>query len=253
MPDESGRGAQISAFLHKKTGPLPNGAWIFIAAAVGFYVVSRKRKGKTAAGADATGSGDGGTFSSTTSTTDPATGNQQSYTATGPTSGFLQGGALTTWQAQPMGYSGGDVFVNYPGSTTAPQGPQYPPKNAPAAGSGQTGSWWYTLSKPVGAGELANEVYQLGNNMNAAQTPGAITVMSADLVNIMNANPQIDWTRVTTGDGKLPAGTAIFVPMGGGIAGRVPKLPANASLAAPASYSPPNMTASMQQAVSTVQ
>lgn len=247
-PESGGRGAAVSEFLRKKTGPLPNGAWVFIAAAVLFYVYKKnagaKGTGKQASGSD----GAQGSFTSSQTSTDPTTGNQTSYTATGPTSGFLTGGGPTYAQASPMGYSGGDIFVNYPGQTTAPPattGPPYPPVNATPAAAGQTGSWWYTLSTDVGAGDIANQVYQLGVDTSKAQPASTNSILAADLVNIMQANPQLDWTRITTGGGKLPAGTAIYVPLAGGIAGKVATLPKGASLTAPAGYKPPNQTTSM--------
>jgi hypothetical protein len=247
----NGRGAAISAFLKKKTGPLPNGAWVFIAAAVLFYMYKRNNPGGgKSAGGSASGGGATGEFTSSQSVTDPTTGAQSTYTATGPTSGFLQGGALTTAQASPMGYSGGDVYVNYPGQTTTPQQSPYPPQHAPAAGVGQAGSYWYTLPKDLGAGDLANEVYTLGVGPNPSQ--GTLSILAADLVAIMRANPQIDWTRVTTGAGKLPAGTALFVPVAGGVSGVAPKLPAHASLDAPLGYAPPSQQTVTQSPVSYV-
>jgi hypothetical protein len=246
----SGRGAKISAFLKTKTGPLPNGAWVFIAAAVLFYMYKRNSAARGTGSSSNTASGPEGQFSSSQSVTDPTTGAQSTYTATGPTSGFLQGGALTTAQASPMGYSGGDVYVNYPGQTTTPQQSPYPPQHAPMAGVGQAGSYWYTLPKDLGAGDLANEVYTLGVGPNPSQ--GTLSILAADLVGIMKANPQIDWTRVTTGQGKLPAGTALFVPIAGGVSGKAPKLPAHASLDAPLGYAPPSQQTVMQSPVSYV-
>jgi hypothetical protein len=258
MPDNdkpangSGRGAKISAFLKKKTGPLPNGAWVFIAAAIAFYMYKRNSaaRGTSSSGDPGSNGGVQGEFTSSQSVTDPTTGATSQYTASGPTSGFLQGGALTTAHASPMGYSGGDVYVNYPGQTTAPAPSPYPPQRAPAAGIGQAGSYWYTLPKDVGAGDLANEVYTLGVGPNPSA--GTLSILAADLVAIMRANPQVDWTRVTTGGGKLPAGTPLFVPVAGGVAGKAPKLPTNASLDAPVGYTPPSQQTVMQSPVSYV-
>jgi hypothetical protein len=255
-PEHSHRGEKIQAFLTNKTGPLPNYVWIFAGVAVIAFFAFRNTKGK-AGGKSGGGAGSpdaSGNFTSTTTSTDPNTGTSTSYTATGPTSGFLTGGALTGWNAQPMGYSGGDVYVNYPGSTTDPgyRGPTLPPVNAPAAQAGQTGSYWWTLSSDTSANDLANVVYRLGNNMQNA-SPGAIQVMAADLVNIMHANPQIDWTRITNAGGKIPAGTALFVPIaGGGGAGAPPApLAPEASLNAPPGYDPVALRATMTAAVPT--
>ncbi len=243
----SGRGAKVNAFLKKKTGPLPNGAWIFIAAAVGFYMYKRQQQSsKALATGDGNGAGgDAGTFSSTTTSTDPTTGATNTYTASGPSAGYLNTGALTTQAAGPMPYSGGDVYVNYPGQTTAPTGPAYPPVHAPSAPVGATGSWWYTLPSPTNPGNLADTVYQLGVGPN----PNSQTqqILAADLVNIMAANPQINWSQLTANPGNaIPAGTAIFVPQAGGIAGQMSQLPAHASLDAPPSYQPPNQSTTMQ-------
>jgi len=246
-----GRGEKITGFLKNKTGPLPNYVWIFAGVAVVAFFAFRSSKSKGTKPAGGGASDPMGQFSSTTSSTDPNTGTSTSYTASGPTSGFLSGGALTGWNAQPMGYSGGDVYVNYPGSSTDPgyQGPTLPPVNAPMAGVGQTGSYWYTLGKDTAANDLANAVYRLGITPQNV-TPGATQVMAADLVNIMHANPQLDWTRLTNDKGKIPAGTAIFVPIAGGNAGQQLTLSPEMSLNAPAGYDPVALRATMHTAVS---
>lgn len=247
-----GRGEHIMSMLKSKTGPLPNYVWIFGGVAVVAFFVFRNRKAHPSSGSGGSGGSDPqGQFSSSTTTTDPNTGTSTSYTANGPTSGFLSGGALTGWNASPMGYSGGDVYVNYPGSSTDPgyQGPTLPPVNATMAGVGQTGSYWWTLGADTKPNDLANTVYRLGiTDKNV--TPGATQVMAADLINIMHANPQMDWTKITNDKGKIPAGTSIFVPIAGGNAGQQLVLPKEASLVAPSGYDPVALRATMHTAVS---
>lgn len=123
--------------LTKKVGPLPLWGWGLGVAAVGFFVISRKKAAAAAAGAGS-GGGDQGQFSTSTTTTDPTTGDQTTYTASGPNSSITSPAQLT-YGAGPMGYSGGDVYVNLPPGEPqqgppGPAGPQGPPgTNAPAA------------------------------------------------------------------------------------------------------------------------
>lgn len=117
--------------LTKKVGPLPLWGWGLAVAGVGFFVISRKQKAATEAGGGGNG---GGQFSSTVTSKDAA-GNTTTYTASGPNSG-ISSPAQFSWGAGPMGYSDGDVYVNYPGPGAAgPPGPQGPP--GPAGPPGQ--------------------------------------------------------------------------------------------------------------------
>lgn len=272
----------VGAFLRKKTGPLPNAVYVFAAAAVLFYLYKRNQQKKAAAATTNPSTGDQGQFSSTTTTTDPKTGTSTTYSANGPSTGFLNTGPAMVTGAGNMPYSGGDVYVNYPGQTTRPptgvspppdhdhdhdhghgddhdsQGPgdnrQYPPRHAPHGPPGSTGGWWITLPRDIDASQLADLSYNLGNTSastnsppDLSRNPGAIQIMAADLVNIMRANPQIDWTTVNSaGQGLIPGGTAIYVPLAGGQPGVTPSLPFSyTSYDAPANYTPPNQTSSM--------
>jgi hypothetical protein len=107
----------IGALLSQKKGPFP--VWVYALGAFGvtwFYL--SHQKAKAASGGGATGGTGQFTSSQSTEFTDPKTGQKinTAYSAQGQ--GY--GGALTTQYAQPMPYSGGDVYVNYPGQPTAP-------------------------------------------------------------------------------------------------------------------------------------
>lgn len=108
----------ITGFLKKKLGPLPMGAWIFIAVVIAFALVKlhggKKGSDKTAAAAT-----DQGQFSTSTTRTDPKTGETITYQASGPNSS-IQSPAQLTYAASPMGYSGGDVYVNLPATPPPP-------------------------------------------------------------------------------------------------------------------------------------
>lgn len=258
----------IGAFLTKKTGPLPNAVYIFIAAALLFYIYKRNQQKKAASATTNPSTADQGQFSSTTTSTDPTTGTSTTYSANGPSTGFLNTGPALVQGAGNMPYSGGDIYVNYPGQSTAPQQgppgpagppgqgnqPAYPPKHSQPGPVGSTGGWWITLPKDLDASQLADLSYNLGNTsattdnpQDLSKNPGAIQIMAADLVGIMRANPQINWTNVNSaGKGLIPAGTALYVPLAGGQPGLAPTLPFSyTSYDAPASYSPPNQTSSM--------
>lgn len=111
MPD-------IGTFLTQKKGPLP--VWVYALGAFGltWWYLSRQKAKAAAGGSGSQGSTGQFTSSQSTQYTDPKTGQQinTSYSAQG--AGY--GGALTTAYAQPMPYSGGDVYVNYPGQPTQP-------------------------------------------------------------------------------------------------------------------------------------
>lgn len=106
----------LTGFLKRKLGPLPMGAWIFIAVVVAFALVKLHGKGK--AGATSTDPTAGGQFSTSQTHTD-ANGNTVTYTASGPNSS-IQSPAQLSYAASPMGYSGGDVYVNIPASPPPP-------------------------------------------------------------------------------------------------------------------------------------
>jgi len=118
----------IKEVMRRQYGPMPVWAWTALFASfVAGIVLFRKRMAGSAP-ADTSGNGAPaasspvGEFNSgqSTTTTDPATGNQitTQYNASGPLTGFP--GYLTT-QAGAMPYSAGDVYVNYPATNaTAP-------------------------------------------------------------------------------------------------------------------------------------
>jgi hypothetical protein len=155
--------------LTRKVGPFPLWGWGLGVAAVGFLVISRKTASKAGAGAGSGTPGAGGTFSSTVSHTDPATGEQSTYTATGDNSS-IQSPAQLTWGAGPMPYSGGDVYVNYPGGApqtgpAGPPGPQGPPgtNTPPPVRPPRNPDWgrWETVTNDFGLLDMARK--QLGD------------------------------------------------------------------------------------------
>lgn len=237
--EESGHGLDVSGFLWRKTGPLPNAVWIFAVAAIGFYLY--KRRSVSTTGGASTATADPGQFSTSSTTTDPNTGSQTTFTANGPNSSVLSPGFLST-QAQPMGYSGGDVYVNYPGQTTAPT-TKYPPTTSTAPPVGSVGGWWVTLPADTNPGDLPDVAWGMNDpNPNKERQ----SVLAADLVQLMGSNPQINWANVNTAQGgKLPAGTPLWVPVAGGLPGVQAKLPPYASLTAPSTYFPPPQTSTM--------
>lgn|SRR6476646_5084236 len=169
----------LTGFLKRKLGPLPMGAWIFIAVVVAFALV-KLHGGKKASTATGT-TGDPGQFSTSQTTTD-SKGNTTTYTANGPNSSIQSPAQLTT-AAGAMPYSGGDVYVNIPGSAPAPaQDPAYVQRGR---------GFWYIVPSDSKLGDLA----------------GAI---QAELQGIAAANPQIDWSGKS--GGTVKAGTPIWIP-----------------------------------------
>ncbi len=108
----------LTGFLKKKLGPLPMGAWIFIAVVIAFALV-KLHGGKKGSANTAAAATQQGQFSTSTTRTDPKTGETITYQASGPNSS-IQSPAQLTYAASPMGYSGGDVYVNYPASPAPP-------------------------------------------------------------------------------------------------------------------------------------
>lgn len=121
--------------LTKKVGPLPLWGWGLGVAAVGFFLISRQKAAAAAASGTGGGATSNGQFSSSTTTTDPTTGNTTTYQASGPNSSITSPAQLT-YGAGPMGYSDGDVYVNYPAQSAAP-GPPGPPGPAGPPGPGR--------------------------------------------------------------------------------------------------------------------
>jgi hypothetical protein len=128
----------IGAFLKQRVGPLPVWSYALLSFGIAWWYLSRR---KSKSSGTETGSPPTGQFSSTQSTkyTDPKTGQQidTSYTAQG--AGY--GGALGPWYAQPMPYSGGDVYVNYPGQPTAPAPSPTPPSTPTLPRNPDWGHW----------------------------------------------------------------------------------------------------------------
>lgn len=109
----------LTGFLKKKLGPLPMGAWIFIAVVVAFALVKLHGGKKGSAAGTSSDPTQQGQFSTSTTRTDPKTGETITYQASGPNSS-IQSPAQLTYAASPMGYSGGDVYVNLPATPAAP-------------------------------------------------------------------------------------------------------------------------------------
>lgn len=169
----------LTGFLKRKLGPLPMGAWIFIAVVVAFALV--KLHGKKATAGGTTDPSAAGQFSTSQTTTD-SKGNTTTYTANGPNSSIQSPAQLTT-AAGAMPYSGGDVYVNIPGSAPAPASdPAYVQRGR---------GFWYIVPSDSKIGDLA----------------GAI---QAELQGIASANPQIDWSGKS--GGTVKAGTPIWIP-----------------------------------------
>jgi hypothetical protein len=140
MPD-------IGAILTQKKGPFPVYVYALLAFGVTWWYLSHQ-KAKAASQGGGQGGGTGQfTSSQSTKYTDPKTGQQidTSYSAQG--AGY--GGALTTQYAQPMPYSGGDVYVNIPGQPTAPVVSHHPPPphHPPAPSPPRDPDWghWATV------------------------------------------------------------------------------------------------------------
>ena len=247
----------IQGALTHKIGPAP--VWVYVAgASAAVFLLSRKKSsggsGANTATPDPNAPGNqAGQFSSSISSNDPATGKSVQFTANGPNSSIYSP-ALLTQLASPMGYSDGPTYINLPGQSTAPaapapSGPQYPPVHATPAPVGATGSWWFTLPTAVPAGKLAATLYGMGPNEINNPSPGFTQILAADLVNIMAANPQINWSQLTANpNNAIPAGTAIYVPKAGGNAGVVAKPPPGASLDAPSYYQGPGQQTTMTAA-----
>ena len=192
MADDDNEGIGID--LTKKYGPLTLWEWLMGAGAAA-VVIYHLMKGKTGA----TGTSGGGTFTSTsTSSGSTPTGGQysNSYTASGPSSGQL------TYQAGPMPFQQGDVYVNYPSAPTSPTptstGVQatYPP--------GMTQGFYFTTPRDMYPQEAAQHAYNLQSyNGNPDYVSLAI-----DSGYILAANPQITMQN----NGLIPAGTKLFIP-----------------------------------------
>lgn len=125
--------ADIRQFLMQKRGPLPVWAYALGAFGITFWYLSRSRA-KAASGQG--GQSGTGQFSSSQSSdyTDPKTGAkiQTQYSASGQGYGGAYGSpAQFVTAAGPMPYSGGDVYVNLPGQTTAPPTQPRPPHHPP--------------------------------------------------------------------------------------------------------------------------
>lgn len=134
----------LTGFLKKKLGPLPMGAWIFIAVVVAFALV--KLHGKKGAAGGTTDPTAAGQFSTSQTRTDKD-GNTVTYTASGPNSS-IQSPAQLTYAASPMGYSGGDVYVNIPADppvqvNVPPPAPQPPPPAPPPHHHHHDGGDWF--------------------------------------------------------------------------------------------------------------
>lgn len=121
--DETEGGGGIGGMLTRKIGPLPMWSWLMAAGAIGL-IIYRMRSGSSSSSAN---TGQGSQFNSSTSstTTNLATGDttSNSYTASG--NGYLPG--ELTYGAGSMPVSPGDIYINYPnqgsGNTTGPQLP----------------------------------------------------------------------------------------------------------------------------------
>lgn len=230
---------EIAPFLKNKTAGLPNGVWILGGVAVVFFFYF-KHKQSAAAAASGNPNMPGqqpGQFSTSTTTTNPTTGDQTTYTASGPNSSIYSPAQLT-YSAGPMPYSGGDVYVNYPGQPTAPtpyNGPPYPPAHATPAPPGHEGSFWLTLPKAMTGDELVNYAYQTGGNLDP-------TNVANDEARIRQFNPQINWA----GGAPVPAGSAVYIPLAlWGDPNTTYPLPPGGSQNAPPGYTPPQQQTAM--------
>jgi hypothetical protein len=111
--ETGGGGFSLSGLMDRKVFgiPLPFfGGGVLLVAILAYRMFGAGRNGNNANG----GPGPGNQFSSTSTYTDPTTGLSTSYTATG--NGYLPG--QLTYQAGPMPYQQGDVYVNFPTSNT---------------------------------------------------------------------------------------------------------------------------------------
>lgn len=167
--------------ITKKVGPMPLWGWLGVTTAGAYLFIRHQRtKAAAAAGTDQSGqaAGSGGQFSSTVTSKDAA-GNSSTYTASGPNSS-IQSPAQLSWAAGPMGYRGGDVYVNDNDTPAAgpagPPGPQGPPgtpgtTGPPAPHPPRNPDWgkWETVTsnddiraltaRVLGTGELWDKVW----------------------------------------------------------------------------------------------
>lgn len=113
MAEETETGGGFEAMVSRKIGPLPLWSWLMMAGAAAFLIYRLKGGSSSSSSSGNTGQGDQFSSTSTQSGT-TASGGQysNSYTASG--NGYLPG--MLTDYGSPMGYSGGDVYVNYPTS-----------------------------------------------------------------------------------------------------------------------------------------
>ena len=151
MADENEGGGGLN--LQRKIGPLPLYAWVMIAGGVGL-IIFKLMGSKSATGASG-GPGAGTQFSSSTTSTNPQTGVSTSYTASGD--GYLPG--QLTFQAGPMPYSGGDIYINTPAptNTTTPGGPPNEVYNPGGADAGPEGGETYGRSEIAAIQKLVGQ------------------------------------------------------------------------------------------------
>lgn len=245
----------LTTFLSTKRAGLPTWAWGTLAVAIVSFILLKMKAAKATGTAQSTTDNPAATGTGTwqQSTTDPR-GNTTSSSFTGPA---YSPGFLSTNATMPPVQQAGDIYVNLPsdvqnGRPSEPDkdhwqrpgnqqqppmmGIKYPPITAPKAGPGQIGSFWWTTPSEMGVIDIAEKVYSLGPEPG----PPSTQQRTLDDLGIMMANPQLDWTKM------IPAGTPLFVPMGGSgdptVTGATPD---GASQTAPSSYRPPMQQSSV--------
>lgn len=213
MADDTGSGFGLD--LTRKVGPLPMWSWFMGAGAIGLLLFKIMGGKKSAGGGSGGASGAGTEFSSTqTKTGTDEQGNQfsNSYSAQG--NGYLPG--MLTYGAGAMPFSSGDIYVNIPDSN------HNPPDNktgTPPAGSREVtltrDSWVQDIVHdylPVAGWGRPNPAHpEQADAVWNPQKPYDIWTGAIEAESIIQANPQIDWSR------QLASGTKLYIPPGVGV------------------------------------
>lgn len=139
--------------LTKKYGPFPGYVWFGIIAVVAFFWMKTQQTKRGTLNEDGESGGDGESEFSSTVESDDGKGNKTSYTASAKNGGGGGGWAFGQPIAGPMGYSGGDVYVNLPGGGTETK-----TQNTYKVGTGET---LHTIARKLfGSSDFWRDLYR---------------------------------------------------------------------------------------------
>jgi hypothetical protein len=158
--DEGGGGSGVTGMLTRKVGPLPVWTWVMIAGAVGFIIYRMRSAASGTPSASGSNTGQGNQFNSSTSSTstNPATGDSTTNTYTASGNGYLPG--ELTYGAGSMPTSPGDIYINYPNQSSNTTGAQLPTSVGTYTVTGKTSpSDQYPLGVVVAAYNLSKTDY----------------------------------------------------------------------------------------------